>query len=98
MKIDLYGSMATESGRLASSVNPANTSNVNGNLSSRAAANEDRATLDHNGYSVQALTTAALATGDSRAAKVTSLTQAVQNGQYQLDSSRTAEAIVSAEY
>ena len=61
-----------------------------------AKTSEDKTTLTSNSSKVQTLTNAALTTSTARAAKVDALKQAVSSGQYQLDSSKTAEALTSA--
>ncbi len=62
-----------------------------------AKTSEDKTTLTTGSDKVQTLTNAALATASTRAARVETLKQAVSSGQYQLDSSKTAKALTSAD-
>ena len=58
---------------------------------------EDKTTLTSGSDSVKALTTTALQTDPSRAAKVASLKQAVSSGQYQLDPAKIADSLSSSD-
>ncbi|WP_213803590.1 flagellar biosynthesis anti-sigma factor FlgM [Granulicella sp. dw_53] len=55
----------------------------------------DRATLNADSASVQALVTQALKTPDTQQGKVDAIRQALDAGQYQIDPEKVADAIIS---
>ena len=58
---------------------------------------EDRTTLHTDSTSVQALTSQAMNFPEIRQGKVDSLRQAVSSGTYQVDATKTAEAMIESE-
>ena len=64
------------------------------NLVATQSATEDRTTFHTDSTSVQALTSQAMNSPEIRQAKVDALTQAVNSGEYQLDATKTAGAIL----
>ena len=58
---------------------------------------QDRATLRTGTLSLQSLTAQAMSSPEVRQDKVNALSQSVQRGDYKVDSSMTAEAIIASE-
>ncbi len=88
MRIDLYGSAATDS-----AVGGTGAANAATAQSSSVVA-EDRATLSEGSAVVPTLAQQALQTAETRLAKVDALQRAVSSGAYTLDPSLIAEALV----
>lgn len=101
MRIDNYGSTLTETSKRLNIGDVANAANHQNLFGVQKATTEDKATLSSNTSpdtdSIQLLTSTALVTSPSRAAKVEALKQAISSAQYKLDSAKIAEALVNAE-
>jgi len=69
----------------------------NQNLAVIPSATVDRTTFHSDSTSVQALTSQALNSPEVRQARVDALTEAVKSGGYQMDSTKTAGAIIESE-
>jgi flagellar biosynthesis anti-sigma factor FlgM len=69
---------------------------TNNGLSGTQGAPEDRTTLHTDSKSVQALTSQAMSFPAVRQGKVDSLRQAVSSGTYQVDATKTAEAMIES--
>jgi negative regulator of flagellin synthesis FlgM len=70
---------------------------LNNGLAGTQGATEDRTTFHTNSTSVQALTSQAMNFPGIRQGKVDSLRQAVSSGTYQVDATKTAEAMIESE-
>jgi flagellar biosynthesis anti-sigma factor FlgM len=68
-----------------------------GSLVNAQISTEDRTTLQTDTQSVKSLTTQALKTSEVRQDKVDSLSQAVKSGEYKVDSTETANALINSE-
>jgi negative regulator of flagellin synthesis FlgM len=68
----------------------------NNSLASTQVATEDRTTFHTDSTSVQALTSQAMNLPGIRQSKVDSLRQAVSSGTYQVDATKTAEAMIDS--
>jgi flagellar biosynthesis anti-sigma factor FlgM len=66
----------------------------NGSLAGTQNSTEDRATLQTGSQSVQSLTSQALNSPEIRQDKVDALRQSIGSGQYQLDASKIAGAMI----
>jgi flagellar biosynthesis anti-sigma factor FlgM len=66
-------------------------------LAGTEGATEDRTTFHTDNTSVQALTSHAMNFPEIRQGKVDSLRQAVSSGTYQVDATKTAEAMIKSE-
>ena len=69
----------------------------NNGLAGTEGATEDRTTFHTDSTSVQALTSQAMNSPEVRQDKVDSLRQAVSSGTYQVDATKTAEAMIKSE-
>ena len=96
MRIDAYNLQTTSADTNKVTKTSTDGTHTEKKLPLTAKASEDKTTLTTGSDKVQTLTNAALATASSRSAKVELLKQAVSSGQYQLDSSKTAKALTSA--
>ncbi len=67
---------------------------ANGSVVGTQGATEDRTTLVSDSYSVQSLTSQALSSPEVRQAKVDALRQSVSGGEYQVDPTKIAGAII----
>jgi flagellar biosynthesis anti-sigma factor FlgM len=90
MRIGLFNSTANE---LASELNAQQLAAKNA-AKTGDASGEDRATLTSDSTSVGSLVNSALASPEVRQGKVDSLRLAVNSGQYDLDSAKTASSMV----
>jgi flagellar biosynthesis anti-sigma factor FlgM len=68
----------------------------NQDLAATQSTTEDRTTF-HSDTSIQALTSQAMNSPEVRQAKVDALTQSVRSGEYQVDATKTAGAILESE-
>ena len=69
----------------------------NNDLAGTEGATEDRTTFHTDSTSVQALTSQAMNSPEVRQDKVDSLRQAVSSGTYQVDATKTAEAMIESD-
>jgi len=90
MKIELNGSATSQL-----PPEPAGTRISNSGTTSTQGTAEDRITFHSNGASVQSLASQALQSPQVRQATVETLRQSVSSGQYNVDTARVANAIVS---
>ena len=70
---------------------------LNNSLAGTQGPMEDRTTFHTDSTSVQALTSQAMNSPEVRQDKVDSLRQAVSSGTYQVDATKTAEAMIKSE-
>ena len=70
---------------------------LNNSLAGTEGATEDRTTFHTDSTSVQALTSQAMNSPEVRQDKVDSLRQAVSSGTYQVDATKTAEAMIESD-
>lgn len=97
MRVESYGSAATEAAEQKTNSSTENSTGLRSNLDAQTATTEDTTTLSSSSASVQSLTQAALDTASSRTQKVADLTQAVSSGQYKLDADKIAESLAGAD-
>lgn len=69
----------------------------NNDLAGTQSATEDRTTFHSDSTSVQALTSQALRSPEIRQAKVDALSKSVKSGEYEMDTTKTAGAIIESE-
>jgi flagellar biosynthesis anti-sigma factor FlgM len=97
VRVESYGSAATEANEQASNTSTANSTSLSSTLKAQNTNTEDTTTLSSASASVQSLTQTALETDPARAQKVANLTQAVNSGQYKLDADKIAESLAGAD-
>jgi len=92
MKIELNSPAASQL-----SPNRAAKQDSNSGVASTEGATEDRTTLHSGSASLQALTTQALNSPEVRQDKVDTFSQSVKSGEYQIDPTKIAAAILESE-